>query len=207
MELKRTQFVLTVIGFRVGSCLFDNEKFGEHFPTHITSVQHSSSISFSHVSFYQSSVSSYQAVEKKQKLLYAVQSKKSNIIPVYLLLCEDIHPCPGPSINRSGENSGYKCFEKNGLHFVHLNIRSLLLKRGELRIIARNTRAACICITETWLDETVFDSEIQIQNYSIRRKDRNRHGDGVCIYVRTDLAFNPLDQLSHGNLDHISYGG
>ena len=201
MELVRTLFVLTVIGFRVGECLFDNEKFGEHYPTHITSVQHSSSISFGHVSFYQSFVSSYHAVEKKQKLLYAVQSKRSSIIPVYLLLCGDIHPCPGPSANRSGENSEYKCFEKKGLHFIHLNIRSLPPKLDELRIIARNTRAACICITETWLDETVLDSEIQIQNYSIRRKDRNRHGGGVCIYVRTDLAFNPLDQLSHDNLE------
>ena len=86
----RTLFVLTVIGFRVGECLFDNEKFSGHYPTHITSVQHSTSISFGHVSFYQGLVSSYHAVEKKQQLLYAVQSKRSNIMPVYLLLCGDI---------------------------------------------------------------------------------------------------------------------
>ena len=130
-----------------------------------------------------------------------VHGNRSNIILVYLLLCRDIHPCPGPSANRSGENTEYKCFEKKGLHFVHLNIRSLLPKLDELRIIARNTRAVCICITETWLDETVLDSIIQIQNYNIRRKDRNRHGGGVCIYVRTDLALNPLGQLSHDNLE------
>ena len=62
----------------------------------------------------------------------------------------------------------FKCFEKKGLHFVHLNIKSLLPKLEELHILARNTRAACICITEIWLDNTVFDSEIQIAGYDIR---------------------------------------
>ena len=84
--------------------------------------------------------------------------------PVYLLLWGDIHPCPCPSTNLSGENSECKCFEKKGLHFVHLNIRSSLPKLDELRIFARNIRAVCLCITETWLDETFFDSEVQIQN-------------------------------------------
>lgn len=195
----RTLLVLTVIGFRVGECLFDSEKFGEHYPTHNSSVQHS--FSFGHLTFFQNFVSSYHVVVKKQKLLFSVQCKRRNVIPVYLLLCGDIHPCPGPIASRSVDNSEYKCFEKKGLHFVHLNIRSLLPKLDELRIIARNSRAACICITETWLDETVFDLEIQLENYSLRRKDRNRHGGGVCIYVRSDLAFNPLDQLSHEDLE------
>ena len=88
-----------------------------------------------------------------------------------------------------------------GLHFVHLNIRSLLPKLDELRILARNTRAACICITETWLNNTVFDSEIQIAGYDIRREDRSRHGGGVCIYIRSDLAFNQLDEPSHEELE------
>ena len=80
MELMRTLFfVLTVIGYRVGECLFDNERFSGHYPNHITSMQHSKSKSFDDVSFYQSFVSSYHAVEKKQKLLYAVQSIRSNI--------------------------------------------------------------------------------------------------------------------------------
>ena len=46
----------------------------------------------------------------------------------------------------------------------------------------------CICITETWFDGSVFDSEIHIDNYSFRRKDRNQHGGEVCLYIRNDLA-------------------
>ena len=74
-------------------------------------------------------------------------------------------------------------------------------KLDGLRILARNTRAACICITETWIDNTVFASEIQIAGYDIRRKDQSRHGGGVCIYIMSDLAFNQLDELSHEELE------
>ena len=76
--------------------------------------------------------------------------------------------------SRFDNSSDYNCFQKKGLHFVHLNIRSLLPKVDELRLLARNTRAACICITETWLNGTVYDSEIKIDNYVVRRQDRNR---------------------------------
>ena len=68
-------------------------------------------------------------------------------------------------------------------------------------MLARNTRAACICMTETWLDESVFDSEVQIDSYVLRRQDRNRHGGGVCIYIRSDLSFNPRDDLSHDEFE------
>ena len=81
-------------------------------------------------------------------------------------------------------NSDFRCFDRKCLHVVHLTIRSLLSKTDELRILARDTRAASICITETWLDGTIFDSEIHIDNYFVRRNNRNRHGDGVCLYIR-----------------------
>jgi len=48
-----------------------------------------------------------------------------------------------------------------------------------------------ISITEKWLDQTVTDAEIHMQNYSVIRKDLNRHGGGVCVYIKDDLAFNP----------------
>ena len=92
-------------------------------------------------------------------------------------------------------------FAKKGLHFVHLNIRSLLPKIDEVRMLARNTRAAFICITETWLEVSVFDSEVQNDSYVLRRQDRNRHGGGVCIYIQSDLSFNPRDDLSHAKLE------
>ena len=33
--------------------------------------------------------------------------------------------------------------------------------------------------------------------------DRNRQGGGVCMYIRKDLAFNALDELSHDDIEAI----
>ena len=68
--------------------------------------------------------------------------------------------------------------------------RSLLPKITELKYITANTKAAILSVTETWLDESVSDAEIQILGYNILRRDRNRHGGGVCVYIRSDIAFN-----------------
>ena len=56
----------------------------------------------------------------------------------------------------------WKAFNERGLHLIHLNINSLLSKIDELREIARKTRATVISITESKLDGSVLDGEINI---------------------------------------------
>ena len=90
------------------------------------------------------------------------------------------------------EPEHFQCFRKKGLHFIHLNARSQLKKVPELKLIANKTKAAVISVTETWLDDSVTNSEVQIEGYTVIRKDRNRNGGGVCSYIRDDLAFTPL---------------
>ena len=92
-------------------------------------------------------------------------------------------------------------FQQKGLHFIHLNVKSLLLKIDENRLISIQTRAACLCISETWLVDSILESETDISNYTIRRKDINRHGGGVCMYVRSNIAFNACDDLNHEELE------
>ena len=89
-------------------------------------------------------------------------------------------------------NNLWEPFNNKGLHFLHLNINSLLPKVDELRNIAEKTRASVIGITESKLDSSIFDSEINIAGYDVLRKDRNRHGGGVVCYIRNDLSFNVL---------------
>ena len=84
----------------------------------------------------------------------------------------------------------WKVFNKRGLHLIHLNINSLLSKIDELRAIAKKSRAAVIGITESKLDESVTDEEINIDGYELIRSDRNRHGGGVACYIRNDISFN-----------------
>ena len=81
-----------------------------------------------------------------------------------------------------------------GLHtFMYANIRGLLLKsnRSKPSILSdylsmNNGLGLSIC--ETWLDGGINDAEIQIENYTIFRSDRNnRERGGVASYVRNDL--------------------
>ena len=97
----------------------------------------------------------------------------------------------------------FECFEKKGLHCLHLNVRSLLSKIDELKIIAQQSRAAVIAVTETWLDCSVLDNEINIAGYVVIRRDGQRDGGGVCLYIRSDLAFNPRSDISHPDVEKI----
>ena len=85
--------------------------------------------------------------------------QRSKWLRTCLLLCGDIHPCPGPDT--------FKNFKKRGLHFIHMNIRSLLPKIDEIRITAKKTNASCILLTETWLDDSIFYCEVNISNARI----------------------------------------
>ena len=77
-----------------------------------------------------------------------------------------------------------------------MNINSLLSKIDELREIARKTRATVIGITESKLDGSVLDGEINIDGYELVRSDRNRHGGGVACYIRSDISFNVRGDFS-----------
>ena len=104
----------------------------------------------------------------------------------------------------NGENvSSFDCFKRRGLHLLHVNCRSILRKIDELCIIAKSSNAAAIGVSETWIDSTVPDSEICIENYSILGCDRDRHGGGVCLYIRKDLACNPRSDLHSDQLESI----
>ena len=93
-------------------------------------------------------------------------------------------------------------FDQRGLHFIHLNINSILPKIDELRLIALKSNAAVIGITESKIDESVLDGEIGIDGYIPLRSDRNRQGGGVVCYIRRDISFNRID-LPFKNTEHI----
>ena len=44
-----------------------------------------------------------------------------------------------------------------------------------------------LCLNKTRLSSNISDCEINIENYIIYRKDRNREGGGVAIYVKSDV--------------------
>ena len=76
----------------------------------------------------------------------------------------------------------------NGLHFIHLNVNSLLPKIDELRNIAKLSNAAVIGISESILNDSVLSSEVHIDNYNTLQCDRNRHRREIVWYIRNGLS-------------------
>ena len=115
----------------------------------------------------------------------------TNFYKLLLLLSGDVSLNPGP-IHRSPNISSTlpEPLNKKDSHFLYLNINSILSKRDEIRFNANKTKAAIIGITESKLDHTVPDSEVNLPGYDVLQCDRNRNSGSVAYYIRKDLCFN-----------------
>ena len=60
---------------------------------------------------------------------------------------------------------------RKGMVIGSFNVNSLLLHIDEIRTLVKD------------LDENIHDDLVSIEGYTIRRRDRNRHGGGVAIYI------------------------
>ena len=59
----------------------------------------------------------------------------------------------------------------------------------EFRMYALNHQHDIICVNETWLDNTVNNHEVELDGYDLVRKDRNRHGGGVAMFIRSTINY------------------
>ena len=90
---------------------------------------------------------------------------------------------------------------QKGLVFAHINICSLRNKYLEIDRIIRDNSINIFAISETHLDDSFDDSCISINGFNVFRKDRNKFGGGVAIYIqnslpgkmRTDLMINNIE--------------
>ena len=130
--------------------------------------------------------------------LSKMRNKNNHLyLKMLLILSVDINLNPGPVNIHQIKDCKFVLFTKKGLHFIHLNINSLLLKIDELRYIAKNFNVTVIGISESQLDNTVYDFEVAIDGYNIIRNDRNRKGGGVACYIRNNICFNLKTCLSN----------
>ena len=77
-------------------------------------------------------------------------------------------------------NDEWDIFKARGLHFIHIKINSLLPKIEELCRIACLSNVAVIGISESKVDNSIFDSEIETDSY-----------------VRNDLSFTKRNYFPH----------
>ena len=76
------------------------------------------------------------------------------------------------------------------MHFIHLNINSILPKIYEIRYIAKLTNATVTGLSETKLDNAVLSSELEIEGYDLVRSDRSRRGRGAAYFVKNSISYN-----------------
>ncbi|XP_032237174.1 uncharacterized protein LOC116618025 [Nematostella vectensis] len=68
-----------------------------------------------------------------------------------------------------------------------LNIVSIPKYIDEIRTSKLMNSFDILGFSETRLDDTYTDDELKIHGYDIFRKDRNRDGGGVCVYIRSSI--------------------
>ena len=117
-------------------------------------------------------------------------------LKLILLLSRDISLNPGP-IQNDYLKDNWETFRNTGLHFMYLNINSLLPKIDELREIVQISSSTVIGITEKKLDNSIGDSEISIDGYYAIRRDQNSKGGGVICYVTNKICYNTKNCISN----------
>ena len=90
-----------------------------------------------------------------------------------------------------------------GFKIASLNINSLLRHIDELRMTITNLEVDVLTINETKIDNYVTDSEIEIPGYNVIRRDRNRFGGGVVVYIREVHSFCERKDLNLDCLEMI----
>ena len=85
-----------------------------------------------------------------------------------------------------------------------LNFNSLLPKIDEIRLLVKNKKIDILVVNETKIDDKVEDQLIAINDYSLKRCDRNRNGGGVALYVKNTVNFKPREDFPNKSLELIS---
>ena len=97
----------------------------------------------------------------------------------------------------------HKIKNSKGFKIAGLNINSPLRHVDELRLMLPNSKIDVFVVNESKIDNSVTDNEISIPGYNMIRRDRNRFGGGVVVYIREVHSFYERKDLSLENLETI----
>ena len=100
-------------------------------------------------------------------------------------VCDTIHTNTDCN-NRNGDTfSTLQSF--TGLVVAHLNVCSLYKNIEEIRHILPENNIPILTLCETRLDDSITNAEISVQGYRSVRRDRNRCGGGLIVYIHESL--------------------
>ena len=104
-----------------------------------------------------------------------------------------------------------RCCYNSFFSVCHINIRSILAtsdggpSRFDLlqEFITKENKFDVIALTETHIDANIDSSLITIENYDLFRKDRNRSGGGVALYVKSIFFPKLLLERNKFNIESL----
>lgn len=92
---------------------------------------------------------------------------------------------------------------RTSMSVYYTNCRSLLPKMDELRLLAVTSRPDLIAISESWLDPSIAACEVAIPSYQLFRRDRSRHGGGVCLYISDSISVSHKSSHESAEFLHV----
>ena len=98
-----------------------------------------------------------------------------------------------------------KDYDRCNLRMAHLNCRSLLAHLEDILALASDGCIDVFALSETWLDETVSDTELCPRDcgFSIVRNDRNRRGGGVAFLLANHVRYVTRPDLCSGGIETL----
>ena len=107
------------------------------------------------------------------------------------------------------QNGGYKYFHDlgaaKGFKIAHVNVRSIIKKVDQLRLLLDDAKVDVLTISESWLKAHLHSNLVKLEGYNTLRLDRavqnkkgsGKRGGGLLTYVNTN---HPYEQLSNLNI-------
>ena len=104
-----------------------------------------------------------------------------------------------PGMTNNGTEAKRQPQQQQNIQIACLNARSIKNREHHIQIkdLVLKTKYDIFTVSETWLDSTVSDTEVEIPGYNIYRLDHlNKIRGGVCAFVRDHYKVEPMDDLS-----------
>lgn len=109
-----------------------------------------------------------------------------------IILAGDVSLNPGPGCMYANQLP-----RARGFKVAHLNVRSMVNKMDDIRLLIQNKPFDIFTVSETWLTPSILDSEVSLPGYTLVRHDRNKkRGGGTAIFVRDGIPYRHRKDLS-----------
>ena len=98
---------------------------------------------------------------------------------------------------------GHALGHRRGIAIGSIKVNSLLLHIDEVRRLNKDKGFHILAINETKLDDTTADDLLGVERYDLHTEDRERHGGGVTVYVRSSIKHHRRTDIPERALEFV----